>query len=170
MTRDEWQRAVLTAKMVALDNLKRLEKDPKDGVALEYFHGAEYKRWFQTPPEVSLDGVIKYHRQPIAVAKSLEIVPAMPFIPADLELDPKHICVRCGVPIPSYKKRYCIRCSALIRKERERRNSQKAAAKKKELRRLKRLKKTKESLVASLDTLREITERLTRMISKLQKE
>ena len=170
MTRDEWQSAILTARLVALENLRRLAKNPKDGVALEYFHGAEYKRWFQTPPEVSLDGVIKYHRQPIAIAKSLKIVPVMPFIPADLEFDPKHICVRCGVPIPSYKKRYCVRCSAIVRKERERRNSKSAAAKKKEQRRLKRLKKTKEALAASLDNLREITERLTRMISKLQKE
>lgn len=41
---NEWQELVLTARIIALDHLKALEKDPQNRAAISYFHGLEFKR------------------------------------------------------------------------------------------------------------------------------
>lgn len=92
---NEWQELVLTARLIALDHLKALEKDSKDRAAISYFHGLEFKRWFSTPAKEAIEGVTVWNRKPIAVAKSLHLVEAPP--PFAIKSKPARHCKQCGV-------------------------------------------------------------------------
>ena len=159
---NEWQELVLTARLIALDHLKALEKDSKDRAAISYFHGLEFKRWFATPAKEPIDAITLWHRKPIAVAKSLKLVDDPPqfAIPSK----PARHCKQCGAEIPRGRI-YCNDCK--IKRKIER--NQRRAEKRRKQRAAKR-EKARLELISQLTKLRSATRRLTKMIEKLKKE
>lgn len=159
---NEWQELVLTARIIALDHLKALEKDPQNRAAISYFHGLEFKRWFSTPAKEPIDAITIWHRKPIAVAKSLKLVddPLQFAIPSK----PARHCKQCGAEIPRGRI-YCNDCK--IKRKIER--NQRRAEKRRKQRAAKR-EKARLELISQLTKLRSATRRLTKMIEKLKKE
>ena len=154
---NEWQELVLTARLIALDHLKALEKDPQNRAAISYFHGLEFKRWFSTPAKEPIDAITIWHRKPIAVAKSLKLVDDPPqfAIPSK----PARHCKQCGAEIPRGRI-YCKRKIERNQRRAEKRRKQRAAKR----------EKARLELISQLTKLRSATRRLTKMIEKLKKE
>lgn len=163
MTRDEWQRAVLTAKMVALDNLKRLEKDPKDKIALEYFRSSEYRRWFVTPADTCIAGIVTYHRMPIAVAQSLEPMNIM-HTQVEEHAAPLKFCQRCGEAIPTWRRKYCIHCAPIAKRERA------MAAQRRLYARRKAVRQKERTVTSLLQALKDLQVRIAALIKELEKK
>lgn len=158
---NEWQELVLTARLIALDHLKALEKDPEDRAAISYFHGLEFKRWFSTPAKEAIEGVTVWNHKPIAVAKSLHLVEAPP--PFAIKSKPARHCKQCGVEIPRGRI-YCDDCKIKRRIEYNQHRAENRRKQRAEMREKARL-----DLISQLTKLRSATRRLTKMIEKLKK-